>query len=484
MIKPRLEVLSREEIEEIHVRSLSILSRVGVRVDHDGALKLLKDIGAEVDFNKKIAKIPEHIVKEALAKAPSTIRLYYRNGKKYLELKPGGETYFDVGSTGIYYVDWRTNEVREALTRDLVEVARVTDALPNTHIMSTALVPADVPKTIVDRWRMYVVTKNCVKPIDTGTFTLEGIPDAVKLMATVVGEENVSRKPFMFFASCPSPPLKWSEITSQSLIDCARYHIPQQIIPMPQTSGTSPATIAGSVLQSNAEFLAGVVIAQFTSPSAPIIYGGSPNVFDQRFGTASIGAVEVQLLASAFAQLARFYGVPCAQYVMVSDAMIPDPQVTLESAVGALAAVLAGINVAIGPGMLLEENGVSLIKLVFDDEIAGLALRFGRGILVDAETLAEKLIEEVGPGGLFLKYKHTREWWVKEHYIPRLLNRKTYDMWKKSGAKDLNTVAKEQVEKILKEHVVEPLPPDIERDLDKTIQEIAKKYGIEKLPQI
>jgi trimethylamine--corrinoid protein Co-methyltransferase len=92
--------------------------------------------------------------------------------------------------------------------------------------------------------------------------------------------------------------------------------------------------------------------------------------------------------------------------------------------------------------------------------------------------------EEVGPGGLFLKYKHTREWWIKEHYIPKLLNRKTYDMWKKSGAKDLVTVAREQVEKILREHVVEPLPPDIERELDKTMLEIAKKYGIEKLPPL
>jgi trimethylamine--corrinoid protein Co-methyltransferase len=482
--KPKIEVLSREEIEEIHARSLSVLSRVGVRVDHDGALKLLRDIGAEVDFNKKIAKIPEHLVNEALKKTPHTIRLYYRDGKKYLELKPGGDTYFDVGSAGLYYIDWRTNEVRRALTRDLAEVARVTDALPNINLMSTALVPADVPETIVDRWRMYVVTKNCVKPIDTGAFTLEGIPDAVKLIAAVVGEENVGKKPFTIFAACPSPPLKWSNITTQNLIDCAKYHVPSFIIPMPQTGGTGPATLAGSILQANAEFLAGLVIAQFTRPSAPVVYGGSPCVFDQRFGTPSVGAIEVQLMTSAFAQLARFYGVPNQQYVMVSDAMIPDPQVTLESAMGALIAVLSGVNVAVGPGMLLEENGISLIKLVFDDEIAGLALRFGKGILVDTETLAEKLIEEVGPGGLFLKYKHTREWWIKEHYIPKLLNRKTYDMWKKSGAKDLVTVAKEQVEKILREHVVEPLPPDIEKELDKTMLEIAKKYGIEKLPPV
>jgi len=139
---------------------------------------------------------------------------------------------------------------------------------------------------------------------------------------------------------------------------------------------------------------------------------------------------------------------------------------------------------AIGSGMLLEENCISLVKLAIDDDIAGSALRFAKGIYVDVETLAEKLIEEVGPGGLFLKYKHTRDWWRKEHFIPKLLDKKTVDMWRKSGSKTLNTVAREYVEKILKEHSVEPLPPDIERSLDGVMLEIMKRYKVEKTPQI
>jgi len=134
--------------------------------------------------------------------------------------------------------------------------------------------------------------------------------------------------------------------------------------------------------------------------------------------------------------------------------------------------------------MLLEENCISLIKLVIDDDIAGSALRFARGIQVDVDTLAEEVIREAGPGGLFLKHKHTREWWRKEHYIPKLFDKRTYDMWKKLGSKDLNTIAKENVEKILKEHVIEPLPKDVEKMLDETMKNISHKYGIEKLPEI
>ncbi|MEM4854757.1 MAG: trimethylamine methyltransferase family protein [Thermosphaera sp.] len=483
MAKPKVEIFSREELEEIHIRSLSVLRRVGVRIEHEKALKVLHEIGAEVDPGKKIAKIPEHIVKEAIKRAPHSIKLYYRDGKRYLDLY-GWNTYFVVGSAGLYYIDWRTNESRRALTKDLIEVARITDYLPNTHIASTALVPHDVPDVIADRWRMYVVIKNTVKPMDTGGFTPEAIPDAVKLMASVIGEENVSRKPFMSFAICPSPPLKWTKLAVQNLIDCAKYSVPAHIIPMPQTGGTAPATLAGAITQANAEFLSGLVIAQFTNPGAPVIYHGSPTVFDIRYGTSCTGFIEVGLLSLGMCQLAKYYGLPFGSYTLVSDAKVVDAQAALETAFGALISVLGGINMATGSGMLYEENAISLIKLVIDDDICGSALRFSRGVTVDIETIAEKLIEEVGPGGLFIRHKATRDIWLKEHFMPKLLDKKTVDMWKKTGGKDINTVAKEYVEKILKEHVPELLPPDIEKDLSRAMYEIAKRYGIESFPEV
>jgi len=151
LAKPRIKVLSDEEILEIHWRSLSILSKVGVKVDHKEALELLKSIGSEVNLNSRVAKIPEYIVKEALDKTPNIVRLYYRDGKRFIELY-GDNTYFDVGSAAYYYMDYKTNEIRRPVSRDLAEVAKVADFLPNTHIMSTALVPSDVPEIIADRW--------------------------------------------------------------------------------------------------------------------------------------------------------------------------------------------------------------------------------------------------------------------------------------------------------------------------------------------
>jgi trimethylamine--corrinoid protein Co-methyltransferase len=483
LIRPRLEVLSKDEIEEIHARSLRILERVGILVEHEEALKLLKDIGAEVDFNKRIAKIPEHLVNEALKRTPHIVRIYYRDGKKYIELG-GWNTYFS-GVPGPYlYIDWKTGEIRNLLSRDLADWAKIIDALSNIH-MASYLVPADVPEIITDRWEVYVLVKNTSKPITASAYTLDGVPDVAKLMAAIIGEENVSKKPFLLHPICNASPLKWDKRITQIIMDCARYKIPVRLTPMPSAGGTSPVTLAGTLLQANTEVLSGIVISQFTKPGAPIVYAGSPIILEQRSAIPCPGYIEVALMAAAFSQLAKFYRLPYGySTLMTSDAKIPDQQAALESAFHALVATLSGVNIVLGAGGLLYALGVSPVKLVIDDDIAGSALRFAKGIHIDVETLADWLIEEVGPGGHFLKYKHTREWARKEYYIPKLLDKFSVHAWKEKGSKMLGVVAKEYVEKILREHVVEPLPPDIEKELDKTMLEIAKKYGIEKLPQI
>ncbi len=482
MAKLRLEPLDKEELLQIHYASLRILGKVGVLVEHDEALKMLKDLGAEVN-SKRIVKIPEHLVKETLKKTPSTFTLYGRDSKHKVLFEPW-RTYFDVGSSGRYYMDWKTGEVRVARSEDLAIIARVSDALEHTHLVSTSVIPSDAPEVIADRYRMYIVAKNSSKPIDTGVFTIEGVPDAVKIMAAVIGEENVSKKPYMIFAACPSPPLKWSKLTVQTLIDCAKYRIPAHIIPMPQTALTAPPTIAGALVQANAEFLVGVVIAQFTRPGAPLVYSDSPNVFDLRYASLSLSNVEVALISASFAQLARFYGLPSGSYVMVSDAKVVDAQAFLETAIGASIATYAGLNTAIGNGMLLEENCISPIKIVVDDEISGMVLRAFRGIEVTDETLVEEMIENVGPGGNYLRQKKIKNLYLRDHYLPKILDRETWSSWKARGSKDLITRAREKVEEILKKHEPEPLPPDVEKDLDKTFLEIMRRYSLEqqKLP--
>ena len=477
------QLLSKEEIEHIHLASLKILEEVGVIIQSDNALKLVADAGSDIDATRKIARIPQHLVNEAMVKVPSTIRLYSRDGKHDLMLE-SNRVHYDPGSTAYYLLDSETQEVRRPVSKDLADLVRLADGLEHIQAQSTALVVSDVPNTIVDRYRLYIVLKNSPKTIVTGSFSIDGLYDMKDMLVAVVGgERELARKPMAIFDICPSAPLKWGEFIVQNLMDCAKYGIPAEILPMPQLGATGPVTLAGSLVQFNAEFLSGLVISQLTKPGAPVIYGGSPTTFDMRHCTARLGAIETIMMGCAYAQIGKHYGLPTHMYLGLSDTKVVDAQAGFESAAGILLGALAGINVISGPGMLNLENCQSFEKLVIDDVICGMALRLIRGVDVNDQTMAVEVIRRVGAGGHYLADKHTLEWFNKELFIPsELVDRQDLKLWKEQGSKDSFRRANEIAQKIIRDHKPEPLPKENEKDLDVVAKRIMKDHGIDKLP--
>ncbi len=483
MVRPRISLLTKSEMQEINEGALDILEKVGVMCKNANALSILHKAGAEVDNSKQIAKISKDLVKYALEKAPSSLKLFSRDGKRSIELKENNVC-FNPGSTAINVLDFDTNKVRKGLTRDLIDFVRVADALDNIHAQSTAIICSNVSEEISDVYRLFLVLKNSTKPIITGAFSIEGINYMKNILSTIVGEENLAKKPLAIFDACPSPPLMWSEITSQNVIDCAKNGLPVEIIPMPLSGATGPVTIAGSIVQHTAEGLSGVVLAQLANPGAPIIYGGSPAPFEMRFLTTPMGAIETMLIDCAYSQMGKFYGLPTHAYIGLSDSKIIDAQVGFESGIGLILGALAGINVISAPGMMDFESCQSIEKLVIDNDVCGMALRLIKGIHVNTETLAVDLIKNVGPGKQFLTTEHTRKWFRAEHFIPStVVDRLSRERWEKEGSKNTFERAHNLVKKILSEHRPEQLPADVEKDLNVKMLEIAKKHGMAKLPK-
>ena len=90
----------------------------------------------------------------------------------------------------------------------------------------------------------------------TGAFTIESFDLMRDLQVAVRGsEEHLKEKPLTIFSVCPTAPLKWSDVTSQNLLDCAEYSIPVEYISMPLTGFMSPVTIVGTLVQHTAETL-------------------------------------------------------------------------------------------------------------------------------------------------------------------------------------------------------------------------------------
>lgn len=483
--RPTLELLHTDAIESIVKEAYSVLEKTGVFVENDEARSLLQEAGVRVDGTSKRAYIQDDVIVSCLERVPGKIGVYDRTRNMAMDLQ-GVNSHFDPGSAAINILDSESGDIRKPCTDDLVNFARLTDALDHFAAQSTGLVPADVPEHLADRYRLFIALQYCTKPVVTGTFAVESFEPMKDMLVAVRGDEAALREqPLAIFDCCPSPPLRWSNLTCQSLIDCARAGIPAELVSMPMSGATAPQTLVGSLVQHTAENLSGIVIHQLAGAGSPIIYGGSPAFFDMRQGTTPMGAVETMMIDATYALIGRHLGLPTHAYMGLSDAKVLDYQSGLESGIGAVMAVSAGVNVISGAGMLDFESCQSLEKLVLDHDICGMALRLMRGIEQREDKLAQDLYGDVDGGDHFLTSSETLKWMRKEAFIPsELIDRSNRDEWVKAGSASADMRAKVRVQKMLAEYTPEPLPGDVTKELRRIMETGARKYGLDQLPGI
>jgi trimethylamine--corrinoid protein Co-methyltransferase len=483
-IRPKLELLSRRFIEKIVDEAYEILEKQGIFVENKEALKLFREAGMKVDRITHRVHLKRRLVEKCLAAAPSVIKLYDRTGEK--EYTVGGdEVHFDPGSTAVTILDHKTLEQRKPETNDLVAFCRLTECLDNIHFQSTSLISFDVPSPIADIYRLYIGLLYSRKPIVTGTFRVESFRPMKDLLAAVRGGgKELAAKPLAIFDACPSPPLKWSNLTTQSLIDSARAGLPSELISMGMTGATSLVTISGTLVQHVAENLCGVAIVQLAKKGAPVIFGGSPSSFDMRRGTTPMGAMETMMIDAGYAQIGKYLNLPTHAYMALSDAKTNDAQAGFETGLGAVIGALAGINVISGPGMLDFETCQSPEKLVMDDEICGMAYRLISGIAQREDPIATDKFEGFTPETQFLSLPHTKKWYRMEHSYPVIADRDTYDAWVGLGRKPIAERASEHVDKLLRTHPPVLPDEDARNELTRILMAYAKANGITALPEL
>jgi trimethylamine--corrinoid protein Co-methyltransferase len=435
-------------------------------------------------MENKIAKIPEKIARQALDTRPSEFYLYDLDGNQVVHYG-GDSVQFDPGSGGITILDRETQRQRQALTEDLVKFVKLVETIPQLDAQSTAFITSDVPAAIGDLYRLYLALNYMRKPIITGAFEKETWWTMKDMLVAVVGsEKDLAKKPVAVFDACPSPPLKWSDITCQNLIDCAKYHIPAELISMPLAGATSVVTLAGAVVQHTAESLSGVIINQLSNPGAPIVWGGSPAVFDMRKGTTPMGAIGTWMINCACNQVGKELGMPTHAYLGMSDAKIVDAQCGLESSSTFMAA-LAGANMVSGAGMMDYESCLSYEKLVIDAEIIGMAKRLIAGIDGRRTPIALDIIQELGHKAHYLGHPHTRKWFREESYIPsEVIDRDTLEAWEKKGSKSTWERAQDRVDDLLAKYQPSPMSSEVKKELRVITTKAANKAGMRELPSL
>ncbi len=465
------EILSPEEIEQIHSHSLVVLEKTGVEVREENALRILADAGCQVDFQKRRVRFPAGVVERLIQHAPSRFTWHARDPKHSIVIGDGsvhfGTTF---GSSTILDLDGMR---RPATYQDAEQAARLIDALPNVEEGSAVFMPDDRPKQVQWLWAYLATIKNSTKPIRGRVYGIEQARTAIRMAEVLAGgSQELRQKPIILANTNTVSPLMQHREQVEAIIEYARHGLPVIISPEVTAGATGPVTLAGSLVQHNAEVLCGAALVQAVNPGNPVVYGTVSSIMDMKTGAFAHGAVEHGMWNVAAAQMARFYKLPSRGNASFSDSKALDMQAGFESAMTLLLAALGGIHYIFGAVSGVLEAGlvISPQKLAIDDEVAGGVRRTLQGITVSEATLAVDLIQQVGPGGGYLGQRHTMEHLLNEQYIPVLADRRSHAAWQQAGSKDIAARARERVQDLLDRHPPAPLDGHMAAELDRIVE--------------
>lgn len=465
ILRPKTQVLDEEHKKLILEEAKNILNEQGIFVENEEARTLLEEQG--VNHDGITYYFPSDLVDKCVKSTPSSIKLYNREGKNHLLLE-GDNIHFDPGSAAIFYLDENTGEIREPLSSDFIQFTKVVNRLPHIDAQSTAIVYSDVSKDAQDWHRVYLALKYGHKPVITGTFKKESFSIMKELLLSCrTSEDDLANKPLAIFDACPSPPLKWSDLTSQSVIDAARIGQPSEFVSMPLAGASGPVTLIGCITQHCAETLAGVVIGQLAKKGAPLIWGGSPSILDMKHGTTPMGAVETMLIDMGDVEMGKYINLPTHAYMGLSDSKVPDAQGGIEASFGAVLAGLAGVNMISGLGMLDFESCQSVEKVIIDNEIAGMVKRMIKGVENYGQPFAADILKDYDTNQELLSHPTTINLFRKEFYFPSsVITRTTREDWKNKGATSTRKRARDRLEVLLKAKEKSPIDNILSKELD------------------
>jgi trimethylamine--corrinoid protein Co-methyltransferase len=374
-------------------------------------------------------------------------------------------------------LDVETRTYRSSTLADLYDFARLVDQLDNIHWFSRTVVATDIEDLFeFDMSVAFACAAGTQKHIFSGFNLPEHVKSGVEMFDAILGGEGRFReRPFCSANTCSIvPPLRYGEDNGTVSMEGAGLGMPVNMVIAAQAGATSPAALAGTLVQTVAETLAGLALVNLTVPGHPMIFSNWPFVSDLRTGAFSGGGGEEAVLNAASAQLTNFYDLPSGVAAGMSDSKFPDNQAGYEKGITTVLAGMAGANMVFeSAGMLASLIGCSFEALVVDNDMLGSVQRAVRGIEVSDETLSYEVLEEVccGGPGHFLGQPQTLSIMETEYLYPDLGDRSTTGEWEEKGSKLIHERAVEKLAQLMPSHYPEYIDPEL-------AEEFRRRYPI------
>lgn len=461
--RPQFRILTDKQLEELHSATLQILERAGIAFGCQEAIDILGQAGADVS-NPDRVKIPSHLVEQALRTAPKSITIYSRDGEPAMVLNGQTGSHFGSVVDMPEILDPYTKKRRLMYIEDIVDMARLCDALPNIERVYSTISNRTIPTAIADKVGLLQLILNTSKPVGCQINDVSSLREMITLCAMVAGgEEQLRKRPFFMGASEPVTPLIQGKDAMEKSLLCAEKGIPNFVYPMPMAGATTPATFPGCITISNAEVLSQLVVTQLKSPGAPVIIGSIPSIMDMRTTIFSTGAPELSLMLGALTELCHYYQLPIIGTAGMTDADVIGVQAAVEATYQILVLALSGADLVHNVGLMYHSTVISPELMVLEDEIIDMVKVLMGGMEINDETLPLDLIERLGPKANYLTESHTRKHFRK-FWVPRIFDR---SFIKKEGVKDCEELLSQRTIEILETHRPKPLPEDMVSELRK-----------------
>ncbi len=306
----KLNVFTDDELYAIHAATLEVLWKTGIFVEDEEALEVFDGGGAVIDPKTKIAKIPPHMLEDAIRSAPEIITLAGRNSNDDMVLERNRIGFTNFGEA-IKVIDAYTGELREPTKTDVADCGLLIDYLDNIDVCERPMGAHEVPQEVAALHNAEALLSNTTKHIFLGPQNGYLAKKIVEMVAAVVGgKDKLSERSVLTFGTCPVSPLKLVRDCCEIIMEAARAGMGTMVLSQALAGGTATVTLAGTLVTHNAEVLSGLVLSQLTRKGSPIVYGSSTCSLDLRYGTATVGNPETALLSAAIAQMARYYLLP------------------------------------------------------------------------------------------------------------------------------------------------------------------------------
>ncbi len=462
--------LSLEQVELIHAEALCLLEEVGMTYEEglEDVLALVQQDGCRVDRAAGRIFFPSRLIEEMVSQAPGEFTLYSRDGQNDLHLGKD-RVYAGTGGTTVKILDIDSDEVRPSTAKDIHNIARLVEEMKHIHFFQNCCAPTDVPIEHYDLNIVFAAMMGTNKHVMFGCNFDEGLRNTFRMVARIAdGEDALKAKPIFSISACMIiSPLKFCTQSTINVRTAAELSVPTTVTSAPMSGSTAPMTMAGTLLQTHAEVMAGITVHQLTRPGAPVLYGGLPGMADMRSMGYQGGGVECGIMQAAVHQLSQRIDVPNYASSGLSDAKIPDIQAGWEKAFTTGLAVMGGNNyIHHAAGMLESMQCVAYELYVIDNEIIGQACKILEGIGTGEDHLAFEAIREVGPGGNYLMSPHTLQHLRNEYFQGTGISDKSgREEWIRQGSLTARDRAKTIARAILDKSLEPKIQPDVEKQI-------------------